>query len=502
MVSVAVCYRTSVVRLMQMGTTDEARSSRTIGDASIPPRREPSHDGGFGPLAERLRQRERNASACADAPAASLVAGLVATLILSPVAFGVDLLPVRAIGLMTVTYAWPLVLILAMVATLTPRQTFLTAGPAHPDFSPLIAAWIAVAPAQRASPAPSNAWQSVPTVLQALVFWGGTQLIPTIATVLVLNRWVKAVGPLMLVFSLLAVTILHAALRYTLDDSGFTALLVLVWGAIEMRGWPYPPFVAPQILAGLGLALIVGVPIGWLINRWMARRYRHKREFPTRPSSPTRSGRCSRWRPRSRSFSVAAGGPSPVSPSSPPTRAPLLPRFLVAAPAASISRPRAAVAATVQRWTCESQALRDAHLAMAVDWSRPSVWRTGLGAADRRAVPVPRFPGRSAEGALHHDRFHTRRADRDDRCGTRPRRALPGQRVLSGGARVWRPAVSALIRRSHLTVMDLRGLAQRSDTGVKDELFNPGGRRWIQTPRYNSRNRSTSAEECERCCTR
>ena len=315
-----------------------------------------------------------------------------------------------------------------MVATLTPRQTFLTAS-THIGLLPLIAAWIAVAPAQRASPAPSNAWQSVPTVLQALVFWGGTQLIPTIATVLVLNRWVKAVGPLMLVFSLLAVTILHAALRYTLDDSGFTALLVLVWGAIEMRGWPYPPFVAPQILAGLGLALIVGVPIGWLINRWMARRYRHKQESDQTVFSDavwavfTLAAAQSLflgggwWAFASLAIFAAHKGTT-------------LARIPGRGTHSLESRPRAAVAATVQRWTCESQALRDAHLAMAVDWSRPSVWRTGLGAADRRAVPVPRFPGRSAEGALHHDRFHTRRADRDDRCGTRPRRALPGQRVL------------------------------------------------------------------------
>ena len=59
-----------------------------------------------------------------------------------------------------------------------------------------IATWISLTPAQAAPATPTNEWQSVPAPLQILAFWFLSQSMPSVATLLVLNRHVRAVGPL------------------------------------------------------------------------------------------------------------------------------------------------------------------------------------------------------------------------------------------------------------------------------------------------------------------
>jgi hypothetical protein len=223
------------------------------------------------------RLRKNTLSTCAIYLVSGLIAALATTLLVAPLAFGAGLLPWRAICLFTVVYAWPIVVILTQVAHMRLRMV-LAATCVQVGLFLAIATWISLAPSQSGPSTPANEWQSVPAPVQVLVFWLASQSMPTVATLLVLNRRIRAVGPLMLVFCLFALNVAHGALIATLDKNGLVSAATLLFGAIEMGGWPYPPDVAPRIAGGFAIAAVVGLSLAWQANKRVSSRYTRKRE--------------------------------------------------------------------------------------------------------------------------------------------------------------------------------------------------------------------------------
>ncbi|MFO1154826.1 MAG: hypothetical protein U1E42_14365 [Rhodospirillales bacterium] len=123
-----------------------------------------------------------------------------------------------------------------------------------------------------ATPAPGTQWMSelakgvvVPAFAQPLMFWVLLTL-PTVYLLLFLNRRVRSIGPLLLVFMLIAAVGSHLA-------------------TVALSGWP-ELFASAAVATGTSAELwVYGFPLfgmvvfaipGWLIIRWIGRRYRRK----------------------------------------------------------------------------------------------------------------------------------------------------------------------------------------------------------------------------------
>ncbi len=242
-------YRRAVVRSMRTtaGATD-------AGTASPDPPPEPGP--GTRPAADVLETALRRGPW--RAAAVYTVAGLAYAVVMVTgvlLAARLEPFPLRVL-FMIATYAWPIVLTANLVAGTVPRaRAAVLAGYA-------LALGAVTAVAVVASP--------TFTVAQAALFWLIANVPPTVAVWIVLARRVRAVGPLVLTFMVIAVAGANVALSVAGADEGRLRRVVAVGHAAGLG--------AGGMLAGLILigAVLFGAG-GWLTLRWIGARYEQKR---------------------------------------------------------------------------------------------------------------------------------------------------------------------------------------------------------------------------------
>ena len=168
---------------------------------------------------------------------------------------GTPFTPIR-VGITVMVYGWPIVLAVQYV-TGTTRQRWL---------KPIFVYWgIYYALAILASVNNPNAG-----FLDMIALWVLINLRPTLAWWIVLNRHLRAVSPLVLIFLLLAVTgslFMLELLFYNEFVFGLTVMLAVSLG-VGSRG-----FIAINILVGL---ILFGI-IGWFILKWIRWQYDNKK---------------------------------------------------------------------------------------------------------------------------------------------------------------------------------------------------------------------------------
>lgn len=242
-------YRRAVVRSMR--TTAGATDTGTASPAP-PPEPRPGPRPAADVLEAALRRGPwRTAAVYAVAGvayAAVMVTGVLLAARLEP-------FPLRVL-FMAITYAWPIVLTVNLVAGTVPRaRAAVLAGYA-------VALGAVTAVAVVASP--------TFTVTQAALFWLITNLPATLAVWIVLARRVRAVGPLVLAFMVIVVTGANVALSVAGADEGRLRQVAAVGHAAGLG--------AGGVLAGLILigAVVFGLG-GWLTLRWIGARYEQKR---------------------------------------------------------------------------------------------------------------------------------------------------------------------------------------------------------------------------------
>jgi len=166
-----------------------------------------------------------------------------------------EFFPVRVLFLL-VSYAWPIVLTINLVAGTVPsvRTWVLGAYLAGLGFITLVA--VVISPTF--------------TIGQAVVFWLITNLPPTLAVWIVLARPVRAVGPLVLTFMVIAAAGANVALSVADADERILRRIVVVGQAVGLN--------ATGMFIGLITvgAVVFGVG-GWLALRWIGARYQKKR---------------------------------------------------------------------------------------------------------------------------------------------------------------------------------------------------------------------------------
>lgn len=105
----------------------------------------------------------------------------------------------------------------------------------------------------------------VPPFAQPLLVWLMYAL-PTAYLLLFLNRHVRSIGPLLLVFMVIAATGAHlATVALSARPEWFAAASMLTGGPVELWVYGFP-------LLGM---IVFAVP-GWLVIRWIGRRYQRK----------------------------------------------------------------------------------------------------------------------------------------------------------------------------------------------------------------------------------
>ena len=186
---------------------------------------------------------------------AGLCGAIAMAVLVTSFGFGTGLLPWRGMMAVTLVYAWPVLLILSIVVMPTRMVLGMWASSYFVALM-LIGVWLEASPRADPAAAQPNALASVPMAAQLLGLWT-SQVLPTVAVVLVLNRRLRAVGPSTLVFSVFVTTVAYWVVR-------------ALWGV----GTP----TTSRILAGLGVALAVALPLAFAVNRLWARRYGRKQE--------------------------------------------------------------------------------------------------------------------------------------------------------------------------------------------------------------------------------
>jgi hypothetical protein len=166
-----------------------------------------------------------------------------------------ELRPVRFL-LLSWTYAWPIVLTTTMALGSTRRTMLLTAVVYFLGYAALTAVGVALSPAFDSK--------------QAMVFWLLNNGPPTVLLLAFLNRRVRAVGPLVLIFMILAVTGSSVAIAIVDGNKALLKTLVDVGSALGLGG---SGIFIGLILVGFSL---LGV-MGWLTLVWLRQRYEKKR---------------------------------------------------------------------------------------------------------------------------------------------------------------------------------------------------------------------------------
>jgi hypothetical protein len=244
-------YRRAVVRSMRV----TAAGGGVAGEASGPSPPAERRTGPRPPAAsvEALLRGGpwRTATVYAVASCAYAVV-MVAGVLLST---GLELFPVRVLFLL-VSYAWPVVLTINLVAGTVPsvRSRVLGAYLAGLGLITLVA--VVISPKF--------------TIGQAIVFWLITNAPPTVAVWIVLARPVRAVGPLVLTFMVIAAAGANVALSVADADERVLRRVVVVGQAVGLNA------------TGMFIGIIaVGAAVfavgGWLALRWIGARYQQKR---------------------------------------------------------------------------------------------------------------------------------------------------------------------------------------------------------------------------------
>ncbi|HEY7611815.1 MAG TPA: hypothetical protein VH764_02375 [Gemmatimonadales bacterium] len=167
---------------------------------------------------------------------------------------GIEFLPVRFL-LLFWAYAWPVVFTTTLVLGSGLRTMLLsTAG--------YMAVFIALG-AIGVARSPTFDWG------QAALFWASNNLPPTVLLLFFLNRRVRAVGPLVLVFMVLAVTGAAVVVSLTGSSDSLMRAAVTAGSAIGLEATGI--FVALHLLG----FVLLGV-VGWFALLWIRRRYERK----------------------------------------------------------------------------------------------------------------------------------------------------------------------------------------------------------------------------------
>lgn len=169
-------------------------------------------------------------------------------------ATGIEFAPVRFLFLFW-SYAWPVVFTTTLA--LGSRRRTMLLGTAV--YALVFAGLAAVAVAR----SPAFDWS------QAALFWAGNNVPPSLLLLFFLNRRVRAVGPLVLVFMVLAVTGAGVVVSVTGSSDALMLAAVTAGSAVGLG--------ALGTLVGLHLLgfLLLGIA-GWLALLWIRRRYERK----------------------------------------------------------------------------------------------------------------------------------------------------------------------------------------------------------------------------------
>jgi hypothetical protein len=152
-------------------------------------------------------------------------------------------------------YAWPVVLTVNLVAAATRRAKLATALVYFVVFAALGAMAVAKSPALD--------WG------QVVFLWLMLEVPPTVLLLAFLNRRIRAVGPLVLVFMILAVTGAQVALSVAGSNEGLLRSIAEIGVALGLNAF--------LIFIGLFiLGFAVFGPLGWLTLRWLGTRYERK----------------------------------------------------------------------------------------------------------------------------------------------------------------------------------------------------------------------------------
>lgn len=287
-----VLYRRAVQRWMRASSTHDRVAAADIAPAAPPPgqlaidlidpaevlRDSLPHSPRHSPAMRAARTAFRRAAIVYAL--AGVTYALTATAL--QIAFGMfAFAPVRA-AVVLCANAWPVVLtlvlfwgpdrrrqamtVLAYVAVVAMFGLIVELGPTPPLAMATLPAIADPLPGTEAIAAVLRPF-TVPAFVQPLVVWVLFAL-PTVYLLLVLNRRVRAIGPVLLTSMLIAVAGVHLATLFLGSKAGFAAFGV----AYDIAGvgastWFY----------GLQLAaLILFMVPGWVVIAWLARRYDRK----------------------------------------------------------------------------------------------------------------------------------------------------------------------------------------------------------------------------------
>jgi hypothetical protein len=193
--------------------------------------------------------------------AAGLLFGTIAACLLF-VASGIDFLPLRA-ACVAWAYAWPVVLTLNLLWS-SDRRRQLTVVTLYAGVIGLFCVWSVFTD----SVPSSIATVSFPAFVNPILLWG-IFAVPSLFLLLFLNRTVRAVGPVLLIFG-------------SLVFLGWQIAMVCLGTSVGMqtaqRVFASTNIGAESLLLGVaGAGLVIGAALGWLVIRKVADGYAARR---------------------------------------------------------------------------------------------------------------------------------------------------------------------------------------------------------------------------------
>jgi hypothetical protein len=187
-----------------------------------------------------------------------LVAGSAYGLLMASaqlMAGGLEILPIRLLFLFWI-FSWPVVPTVGIVAATSRRAKVMVTG--------VYFLGLAAISAVAMSRSPDLTWP------QVLLSWAMYDLPPTLLLLTFLSRRIRAVGPLILTFMLLALTGSHVLMSVAGSQEGYLRVIIHATSSLGLGGTG--TFVA-MLVAGF---LIFAV-LGWAALIWIGRRYQAKK---------------------------------------------------------------------------------------------------------------------------------------------------------------------------------------------------------------------------------
>jgi hypothetical protein len=239
-------YRRAVVRSMRATGGDEAAK------AGPAPEYRPSVRPAAAAVEALLRRGPwRAATVYAIASGAYAVVMVTGVLL----ATKLEAFPLRVLFLLA-SYAWPIVLTINLVAGTVPRVRAWVLGGYFAGLGLLTEVAVILSPQF--------------TIGQAFVFWIIINLPATLAVWILLARPVRAVGPLVLTFTVLAAAGGNAALSVADADERILRQVVVVGMAAGLNA-------AGMFIGLIAIGALVFALGGWLALRWIGASYQKKR---------------------------------------------------------------------------------------------------------------------------------------------------------------------------------------------------------------------------------